>query len=132
MTSNLWTQKGLVNGANGTIREIIYPSEYIKNGLPDAIFVEFDYYTGPKYFPENDTRHNWIPINSLNAYSKAWGANRIQFPFRLAYAMTIHKSQGQTIDKAVIDLGKSETSLGLTFVALSRLKNFNDFLILPF
>ena len=46
--------------------------------------------------------------------------------------MTVHKSQGQTIDKAVIDLGKSETSLGLTFVALSRLKNFNDFLILPF
>ena len=46
----------LVNGANGTIREIIYSSEYQKNCLPDAIFVEFDYYTGPKFFPENDPR----------------------------------------------------------------------------
>ena len=42
------------------------------------------------------------------------------------------KFQAQTIDKAVIDLGKPERSLGLTFVALSRLKNFGDFLILPF
>ena len=38
----------------------------------------------------------------------------------IAYASTIHKSQGQTLDKEVIDLGKSEKSLGLTFVALSR------------
>jgi ATP-dependent exoDNAse (exonuclease V) alpha subunit len=53
-------------------------------------------------------------------------------PFRLAYALTIHKSQGQTLSKAVIDLGKKEQTLGLTYVALSRLRNFNDFLIMPF
>ncbi|RMZ94672.1 Pif1p [Brachionus plicatilis] len=46
--------------------------------------------------------------------------------------MTIHKSQGQTLKKATIDLGKSERSLGLTFVALSLLKNINDFLFVPF
>ena len=53
-------------------------------------------------------------------------------PTRLAYALTIHKAQGQTISKAVIDLGKVEYTLGLTYVALSRLRNFKDFLIMPF
>jgi ATP-dependent DNA helicase PIF1 len=43
-------------------------------------------------------------------------------PFRLAYALTIHKSQGQTLSKAVIALGKKEQTLGLTHVALSRLR----------
>ena len=46
--------------------------------------------------------------------------------------MTIHKSKGQTLKTAIIDLGKSEKSLGLTFVSLSRLKNIKDFLIVPF
>ena len=132
LTSNLWTTFGLVNGANGTVKDIIYANNYIPNDLPKAIFIEFDYYTGPKFFPENDHRHSWIPINPLDIYSQSHGTNRIQYPIRLSYALTIHKSQGQTIEKAVIDLGKAERSLGLTFVALSRLKNFSDFLISPF
>ncbi|CAF0897468.1 unnamed protein product, partial [Brachionus calyciflorus] len=70
-------------------------------------------------------RLNWIPINPINVYNHVTNFVRTQFPLRLAYALTIHKSQGQTIDKAAIDLGKKETSLGLTFVALSMLKNFN-------
>ena len=36
--------------------------------------------------------------------------------------MTIHKSQGQTLDKIVVNLGKSERYAGKTFVALSRVK----------
>ena len=51
---------------------------------------------------------------------------------RLAYASTIHKSQGQTLSKVVINLGDNEKSLGLTSVALSRVKNYKDFLIEPF
>ena len=51
---------------------------------------------------------------------------KTQFPLRIAYASTIHKSQGQTLDKEVIDLGKSEKSLGLTFEALSRFKHYTD------
>ena len=51
---------------------------------------------------------------------------------KLAYALTIHKSQGATLKQAVIDLGKCEKTLGLTFVALSRLCNYKDFLIQPF
>ena len=51
---------------------------------------------------------------------------RKQFPLSLAYTVTIHKSQGLTLPLAVIDIGSKEFSSGLTYVALSRVKNLND------
>lgn len=44
-----------------------------------------------------------------------------QFPLRLAWAVTIHKSQGQTYDRAVIDMGSGAFAPGQTYVALSRI-----------
>ncbi len=46
-------------------------------------------------------------------------------PLRLAYAMTIHKSQGKTYDRAVIDLGGGAFAPGQTYVALSRLTSLD-------
>ena len=46
--------------------------------------------------------------------------------------MTINKFQGQTLNKIVVDFGKKERSLVITFVALSRVKNYKDFMIEPF
>ena len=43
-----------------------------------------------------------------------------QYPIKLAWAMTIHKAQGQTLEKVVIDLGSGAFSPGQTYVALSR------------
>lgn len=48
-----------------------------------------------------------------------------QFPLRLAWAVTIHKSQGKTYDRAVIDLGTGAFAPGQTYVALSRLTSLD-------
>ena len=43
-----------------------------------------------------------------------------QYPVRLAFAITIHKSQGKTFEKAIIDVGRGTFAHGQMYVALSR------------
>jgi ATP-dependent exoDNAse (exonuclease V) alpha subunit len=45
-----------------------------------------------------------------------------QIPLRLAWAVTVHKSQGQTYDEVQIDMGRGAFSPGQTYVALSRVR----------
>ena len=54
----------------------------------------------------------------------------IQFPFKLAWAVTIHKSQGQTFDKIALDLDTGAFAHGQTYVALSRGKTLENTFIL--
>jgi len=52
-----------------------------------------------------------------------------QYPLRLAWAITIHKSQGKTFDKVVIDIGRGTFAHGQVYVALSRCTNFKGIIL---
>ena len=112
---NLWTSCGLVNGAIGTITDIVVDPK--EETFPLCIMVQFDKYSGP-------TINGSVPIGPTQS---KWTFNgqdckRMQFPLLVAFAITIHKAQGLTLDKVVIEIGENERNLGMTYVALSRVK----------
>ena len=51
-----------------------------------------------------------------------WTMVRLQFPVRLCFAMTIHKSQGQSMDRVGVYIGSRIFAHGQLYVALSRAK----------
>ena len=50
----------------------------------------------------------------------------VQFPLQLGYALTIHKAQGKTLDKVIVDFDKGIFAPGQCYVALSRTRKRND------
>ena len=121
LTSNLWPSVGLVNGACGEIIHIIYSSDSSPPDLPIAVIVKFEDYMGPSI----SSACSAVPIIPITASLdlNAVVHERQQVPLRLSWAMTIHKSQGLTLEKAWIELGKTEKISGLSYVALSRVRN---------
>ena len=131
LTRNLWTEKGLCNGSMGVVKDIIYQEGDSPPNLPIAVIVQFDtFYTGPSIC---DDLPRCIPIIPLTNASDLHGSSheRQQLPLRLYWAITIHKSQGLTLNKAWIDLGISEKFIGLAYVAVSRVRKLKDMIIEP-
>ena len=130
LTTNLWVQVGLVNGAMGTVVAICYDDAgESPPRLPVAVTVRFDSFSGPTLsdgsVPITPLHRTWLSTDKT--------CSRLQLPLKLAWAVTIHKCQGMTLNKAVVDLGKKEFSAGLTFVACSRVRQLKDLLfVTPF
>ena len=98
--------------------------------LPVAVLVHFPAYSGPAFLHEC-SKCIPVPPKVFEWMADGKYLSRQQSPLRLRYAMTIHKSQGQTLTKAVVHLGKGERVAGCTFVATSRVKSIHDIVFEP-
>ncbi|KAK4097201.1 hypothetical protein N658DRAFT_489370 [Parathielavia hyrcaniae] len=130
LTRNLWADVALVNGAQGTVYDISWSnSADVLRGPPEVIIVGFDDYSGPAFtIPSRDELRRGedlvIPILRVRQEFTV-GANscyREQFPLLVNYAITVHKSQGITLDKVVCNISAPEFASSLSCVAVSRVK----------
>lgn len=106
ITRNIGIDLGLVNGTRGIIIDIDKDNCFIKT--LDGNIHKIGYYT-------QEYNNNYIKKLSI-----------IFMPIKLAYALTIHKSQGATIDYLEIDLGSKIFEYGQGYTALSRGKKLEN------
>ena len=130
LTSNLWQEVGLCNGTVGTVKELLFHQDKPPPCLPIAVLVHFPRYKGPA-FANDDPLSVPIPPHRFEWQDDNKKLSRLQLPLRLCYSMTTHKSQGQTLNQAVIDIGKCERSAGCTFVATSRVRSLQYVVFQP-
>ena len=110
LLKNLDQEKGLVNGSRGVVIDFKEDSSH----LP---IVEF----------RNGLRLSIDPVTWQSEHDPP--ITREQIPLRLAYALTIHKAQGATLDCALIDIGSSTFECGQAYVALSRVRDLESLYI---
>jgi ATP-dependent exoDNAse (exonuclease V) alpha subunit len=127
LTENLWTERGLVNGALRTVRDITWAAgDDPTKDLPLALIVAFDKYQGPT-IPHADDGTPFVPVftSKREFYRGAAQCWRTQFPLTVAWAITVHKSQGITVRKAVLNIARRDFVPGLSYVAVSRVKSLS-------
>lgn len=123
MLKNSRQKDGIYNGSIGVI------IRFSSKGLPMVRFAN-------NKIVEIECDEWVIEELNLDTYKKVVKAKLVQIPLTLAWAITVHKSQGMTLDAIECDLGKAFED-GQIYVALSRaksldnvyLKNFNQNLI---
>jgi ATP-dependent exoDNAse (exonuclease V) alpha subunit len=112
LTWNIAQESGLINGSRGIVVAInkIGPTVRFANG--QEVLVEMQKI-------ENDD----------DGSKTCWCSF---MPLKLAYALTIHKSQGMTLDLVVIDLGDSIFEYGQAYTAISRARSLACIKLLDF
>lgn len=106
LLTNLDLEGGLANGSRGVVVDFV----------PDAGDPIVQFLVGE---PRTITRHSWESPECA-------ALHREQIPLRVAYAITIHKSQGATLDCALVDIGTSTFEYGQAYVALSRVRDLES------
>ncbi len=107
---------------NGTIGKIASLEEdgilvTLENG--NDVLVEKDMWRNIRYeYNEKEKKVEEIELG-----------NYVQYPLRLAWAVTIHKSQGLTFDRVIVDLGTGAFAGGQTYVALSRCTSLDGIIL---
>jgi ATP-dependent DNA helicase PIF1 len=113
-TVNLDMENGICNGSQGIVIDIIestphnIPVVRFSNGITKKLSI---HYWQSEEFPT-------IAVG--------------QIPLCLAWALTIHKIQGATLEMAEMDIGQSIFEYGQTYVALSRIKSLNGLYLSEF
>ncbi|MFH1593242.1 MAG: RecQ family ATP-dependent DNA helicase [Candidatus Omnitrophota bacterium] len=102
---------------NGTIAEV---AELSESGI--KVDIDGNIYNVPKNTWEK-IEYEYDPLEE-KIEEKVVGSFE-QFPIKLAWAITIHKSQGQTFNNVIIDMGHGAFAHGQTYVALSRARSLN-------
>jgi hypothetical protein len=117
---NLSVRHGLVNGSIGLLRSICFAAGAKPPSMPDCVFVEFDDYRGPALLDAAGRRV--VPVRPIGMD----GATCL--PLQLAWAMTVHKSQGLTLGRVFIDLARlgSRPTDGLVYTAMTRVRRLAD------
>jgi hypothetical protein len=113
--------KGYYNGKIAKINQIdknLITVEYENRGEIKILNVERQIWNNIKYtWNEKEKK---IEEETIGTFS--------QFPLKLAWAITVHKSQGLTFEKVIADLGSAFAS-GQVYVALSRCTTFNGLIL---
>jgi hypothetical protein len=93
LVSNLWQEVGLVNGARGTLVDIVYKPGAAPPALPEFVLVRFDDCTGPWFRPGDESYRNVVALSPTSAEWKLGGVQtglrmlgRRQLPLRLCWA----------------------------------------------
>lgn len=125
VTSNITNIRGelLANGSIGVVESNTAGIPRVRFNDGTSSFVEQRTYTRTKKMSIG-----LDPTTKKEVFEEVPIAQVTQLPLRLGYAITVHRSQGQTLDGVVCDLSKIFTS-GLGYVALSRVRQLDDLVI---